>query len=357
MRRLYLLGPFPPPHGGVSVFDANLHRHLAAAGYPCVAKELRQHPEVGRDPVLPSFSSVWRHFRGAGQRDVCLDSGTIFVEYRGGTAPAAWELLKRVRRFRWVKVIHDGTLPERFGGFEQSRQRLVRRLAGLVDAFLVTGAGLGEWLTGPLGVQAPVSRIGSLLPLPPAGAAALPPEAARVLASHRRTVCSVGAFLPDYGFPALAEAVERVRAHGGPDVGLLLIDGGFVLEPTADCRAAVTAGRPWVTALTGVPHASTLEVLRRCDLFVRGTRTESYGLSRVESIICGTPVLATPTGETRGMELFPFGDSATLASRIAARLARDKEPPDPSVAAEYAAAAQENLVAILQALGPPGGGA
>jgi hypothetical protein len=49
---------------------------------------------------------------------------------------------------------------------------------------------------------------------------------------------------------------------------------------------------------------------------VRAVRSESYGLSRVEAVCQGTPVVATRTGQTRGMHCYTFGDVEGLSAQL-----------------------------------------
>jgi glycosyltransferase involved in cell wall biosynthesis len=67
-------------------------------------------------------------------------------------------------------------------------------------------------------------------------------------------------------------------------------------------------------------------------VFVRGTRLESFGLSRVEAVLGGTPVVTTSSGETRYMRLYPYGDAEQLAAEVLSVVA---SPPDLREAREY----------------------
>jgi len=141
-------------------------------------------------------------------------------------------------------------------------------------------------------------------------------EIEQALSNHSKMVCSIGVFTPEYGFEHIAEAIEMVRWDSGQDIGLLLIDGGFILEDYSEYKNKVVQNREWITVLETIPHQQVLEILKRCDVFVRGVAFESYGVSRVESILCGTPVIATPVGETKGMLLYEYGDVSALIANL-----------------------------------------
>ena len=102
--------------------------------------------------------------------------------------------------------------------------------------------------------------------------------------------------------------------------------------------------------LEEVPNPEIYEILRRSNVFVRAFADESYGISRVEALWCGTPVVATRAGETRGMLLYDFGDVEQLVNQLQAvllyPLAEDTNP----WAVLYHREAEENLRTLRRIL-------
>ncbi|HWW75630.1 MAG TPA: glycosyltransferase, partial [Pyrinomonadaceae bacterium] len=191
-----------------------------------------------------------------------------------------------------------------------------------------------------------------LLPVPYRDAEGeLPAEVEGVFAGalrHARRVCSVGVFIPEYGFLHAAEAVERLRREAGEDICLVLLDGGFARD--AAYREEVLRGRPWITVLKNVPHPLVFKLLKRCDAFVRGFGLESYGLSRVEAVWAGLPVVATRAGETRGMLLYDFGDVDALTEQLRRALSGRHARATEEWAALFAREAEQNLAAVAAKL-------
>lgn len=349
-KKVVLLGPYPPPHGGVSIYVSTLFEHLKTRGLQLWTygdREMRA-PNVRfmKDKRRDIVPLLLREGRG-----VRLGDCTHFLfEYPSALVPV-WLLLKRLLGFEWVKIIHDGSLPTRHVAFSPARRTLFRLAAGGVTEFVVVSAELERWLREELRVTQPVSVVKSLLPVARAAERdALPAELEATLADYTRRgrrVCSVGAFIHEYGFLHAAEAVERVRRETGEDVGLVLLDGDFAADESY--RDAVLRGREWVTVLKNVAHAHVFEIMRRSDAFVRGFGLESYGLSRVEAIWCGLPVVATRAGETRGMLLYDFGDVDELTRQLKRALAGEHATAEWADA--YTREAEENLKAITAKLG------
>ncbi|HVF45050.1 MAG TPA: glycosyltransferase family 4 protein [Pyrinomonadaceae bacterium] len=342
-RKIILLGPLPPPYGGVSVFTHSLFESLKRRGAELWAYTGGErggrgvtrfnHRRLGFVPLL---------VRG-GARARILDSSHFLVEHPNPLLVPLWLLLKLLLRFEWVKVVHDGSLPSRYKGFGPLRRMLCRAAVGSVDEFAVVNDEIGEWLRGEMGVRREVSTLNALLPIPPAVFdAPLAPEFEAKLARHARRVCSTGAFTPDYGFEHAAEAVELLRRESGEDIGLLLIDGTFTRDD--EYRERVLRGREWIDVLENVPHPQVLQVFKRCDAFVRGVRYEGYGLSRVEAVWCGTPVVAGRGEESRGILIYDYGDMDALVRYLRKSLF---DPPTQEIrrwGEQFRREAEENLL-------------
>jgi glycogen(starch) synthase len=350
-KKVVLLGPYPPPYGGVSVYVKALHAALRSRGLRLWAYGDEQVQGDGvrfmRDKRRELVPLLRREGRGARVAD-CTH---FLFEYPSALVPV-WVTLKRLLGFEWVKILHDGSLPVRHARFSAARRALFRLAARSVTEFVVVSEELARWLRDEVGVEQPLTHVGSLLPVPYRDAEGeLPAEVGGVFTDamrRARRVCSVGVFIPDYGFLHAALAVERLRRETGEDICLVLLDGDFACDEAY--REEVLRGREWITVLKNVPHPDVFKIFRRCDAFVRGFGLESYGLSRVEAVWAGLPVVATRAGETRGMLLYDFGDVDELTRQLKRALDGEHTQETAEWAATYAREAEENLAAVAAKL-------
>ena len=351
-KKVVLLGPYPPPHGGVSIYVSTLFAHLKARGLHLWTYGDREVCGPGvhfmKDKRRDLVPLLLREGRGARVGD-CTH---FLLEYPSALVPV-WVLLKRLLGFEWVKILHDGSLPVRHARFPVARRALFRWAARSVTEFVVVSEELARWLREEVKVTQPVTHVGSLLPVPYRDVEGeLPAEVDDLFFDalwHARRVCCVGAFIPEYGFLHVAQAVERLRRETGEDVCLVLLDGGFACDEAY--REKVLGDRLRITVLKNVPHPDVFKILKRCDAFVRGFGLESYGLSRVEAIWAGLPVVATRAGETRGMLLYDFGDVDALTRQLKRALAGEHAHATAEWSATYTREAEENLKAIAAKLG------
>lgn len=304
------------------------------------------HRFLGTVPALLS--------EGRGAR--ILDASHFHLEYPNPLLLAAWLLLKPLLGFEWYKNIHDGSLPKRHHTFGRMQRWLFKRAVDRVDLFVVVSEELRRWLQEDLKVRQPIVVVPGLLPpgtgeqdsRSPAGEEVLQPYLSR-----EKRVCSIGVFYPSYGFQHVAQAVEQIRQRTGKDIGLLLLDGGFVRDESY--RDEVLRGRGWVTVLEKVPNPEVAPILKRSHVFVRAFADESYGLSRIEALWAGIPVVATRAGETRGMLLYDFGDIEQLIGQLQSALTEPCSDQTDQWRAHYRKEAEENLEKLANVLGvgPP----
>ena len=313
----------------------------------------------GAQPKDPSVRFVAHRRLGTlraliaeGPQSRILDASHFHLEYPNALLLLVWLTLKWWLGFEWYKNVHDGSLPKRYPKFGALRRWLFHRAANAVDEFVVVSEDLRNWLRDEAKVPGPITVVPGLLPKKPgANEGHLSSMTENLLAPYlaRPTrVCSIGVFFPSYGFRDVAEAVEELRQRTGKDIGLVLVDGGFVRDE--DYRDEVLCDREWITVLEEVSHSDVSEILKRSDVFVRAFADESYGISRIEALWSGTPVIATRAGETRGMMLYDFGDVEQLVNQLQSVLLYPAiQEPNPW-AARYRLEAEENLQALARVL-------
>ncbi|MFN2530012.1 MAG: glycosyltransferase family 4 protein [Pyrinomonadaceae bacterium] len=344
-KPLIFLGPLPPPYGGVSVFLSTLFSHVRDSNVrlwtytgnvtPDEHIERFNHRRLGVNSLLLKHGSNAR----------IVDFSHFHLEYPNPILLPVWLAAKGLLGFYWYKCICDGSLPDRYSSFSPLQKLLFDSALRRVDEFIVVGDELKQWLTNKNNVRQKVTVIRSLLRSRDdqmSVQASLDVESRlNGFLQHEKRVCSIGTFISDYGFDQVANAVEKLRAHTGDNIGLLLIDGAFATDETY--KRQVVANRSWVTVVAGVPNRQVYEMLRHCDLFVRAFRSESYGISRVEAIWCGVPVIATDVGETRGMLTYRFGDDEKLTELIRSVLMKEVYLELETAAAMFYEEADQNV--------------
>jgi glycosyltransferase involved in cell wall biosynthesis len=331
-----------------------LNEFLRSFGFEC---ELKIYPKAiirESGSVRPNFISIYNNFYKISKNDICLDSSTLFIEYPSIHAILSWFLIKLLKRFKWIKVIHDGSLPSRYETFGIVRKSFCRLSIRFVDEFVAVSEDIYFWLRNNMKVKQKVSLIKSLFPITSnLSNSSLSAEIEESISRYDKLVCSIGVFIPTYGFEHIAVAVESLRRESGLNIGLLLIDGSFAVDENYESE--ILQKREWIIVLKNVPHPQVLEFLKRSHVFVRGYEFESYGLSRVEALWSGTPVVATRVGETRGMLLYDFGNEKELIQQIKRALFHPPTEKIKEWGDYFYKEANDNLMALIRLIDPQRG--
>ncbi|MFG1779339.1 glycosyltransferase family 4 protein [Micromonospora sp. NPDC049048] len=313
--RVCVVGPLPPPMGGI------------ARGVALLASRFRDDP-LFRIEVI-DIAQRWRGVHEltpgrrlvAGMRQVTAGAVALRRTLAAGRADVVHlnsaggpgvlrdlALLSIARAYRRPAIyhLHFGRIPE-IAGRDSREWRLLATAMRLATAVVVLD-GASEAIVR--------SRV------PTAWAQRLPNgvDLDRLPAPHRdpapaeRTVLFVGWVLPAKGVEDLLAAW---RTAAQPRWRLLFVGP---VDP-AYLRSVTERHRPpaSVSFLGELPHADVLAMMGRCDLFVLPSHTEGFPNVVVEAMALGCPVVATDVGAIA--EILGDGSGVVVAPSDPAGLA------------------------------------
>lgn len=215
---------------------------------------------------------------------------------------------------------------------------LIRRTGRAADASVAVCRALADTL---LGWGTPPSRVHVIRngvdtrrfhPVP------MPTARAQLGLDGEPLLISVGHLVPVKGHELTLEALSLLLPRH-PRIHLCLVGDGPLREPLRDrARALGIADR--VTFAGAVPNDQLSAWFSAADAMVLASRSEGWANVLLESMACGTPVVATDVGGTGEVvgdsglgRLVPAGDPAAIAAAIEGQLAC---PPDRAAVRAYA---------------------
>lgn len=313
--RLVLIGPLPPPHGGVSTFLERLALAAPRAIRIILDTGTGEDPrhrdldiEVRQLPAGPvaAWLALREHMRDVRDDDVVV----LNVSHPQGIL----RYLPVLTADRHAAVVlHHGTPSARAGLLGKAVELLTERLfRHSVDLVVCLTDSQAEFVRESYGVpEGSIRYSSSYVPVDMVLDDRLPPPSRpaniRVVASGEpRTYHHFDELLEVWRESGFGDQAELVICLYGPE--------NVELESTLDAMASETSS---VTVHRELDAWGFLEVLRAGDVYVRNASIDAFGIAVADAIRLGLEVVATDVCERYpGCRLIPARDREALRQAL-----------------------------------------
>jgi glycogen(starch) synthase len=314
--KILLIGPRPPPHGGISVHVSGIHRQLMASGVTCSVLDMnaiRPGFRFGRTLIRHAYDGWTLHFHTNGHN---VKSWLIAL----GCGMAGQS------RAGCILTLHSGMVPS----YLETARFWRRRLAVLTCSFYRLVICVNPEIRNALisrGVHAKRTEILPAFLSADSTQVTPKPQLQEWIGRHQPLLSTVLFFRPEYGFDLLVAGLARLRVRY-PSLGCLVMGSGeHSIEAERQIRAANLEGN--VLLLGDVDHDTCLSLMSACDVFLRPTLEDGDSISVREALSLGVPVVASRVG-TRpdGAILFHPGSVEEMLAKVelALNARRGKQP-------------------------------
>lgn len=314
--RVLLLGPYPPPHGGVQTNLVAIREFLLKNGVPCSVINITRHRKPDADDVyypegpaqviqlLARLNYDLLHLHIGGMLTNRLLALSLVC--------ARWPGKKSVMTF------HSGGFPSTPEGQALGPSSFAGFVLRSFDGIIGVNDEIISFLQ-KLRVRSGRARLISPYAFLGGDGAALPPGLENFFASHDPVLTSVGLLEPEYDLPSQIDAITPIRKKF-PNAGLLMIGSGS-LESSLREKIAASPSSTHILLPGDVPHASTMQAMKRSRMLLRTTLYDGDALSVREALQLGTPVIATDNGmRPAGVRLIPKLDLQALVAEVESEL-------------------------------------
>jgi glycosyltransferase involved in cell wall biosynthesis len=313
-----LLGPYPPPHGGVQVNLVAIQKLLLARQIAVNVINLTRHRRPSHDGVYYPETGLQV------VRLILATPATIIHLHIGGELTSRLLALALVCCMlpgrKTVLTFHSGGYPSSPQGQTASPWTLRGFVLRRFDRVIAINEQL-EKLFQHFGVRP--DRIRFILPyvLPKhVPDAELPPAIELFFRTHERVLLSMGWLEPEYDYPLQIRALARLR-RTFPSAGLAIFGDGR-LEKDLRALAGATGVSEHVLLAGDVPHSVALEAMARSTVFLRTTLYDGDSISVREALHLGVPVIASDNGmRPPGVTLVPMENEDAVVEAASTLLA------------------------------------
>jgi glycogen(starch) synthase len=336
--RILLLGPFPPPHGGVQTNLVAIRNYVRGHGIGCAVVNLTRFRRADVDEVYFPRSAF-----GVMRLLLTLRYDILHVHHGGNITPrllGLWLVCTLIPRRKTVITFHSGGYASSAAGRASGARTLRAWILRRFDMLIVVNPEM-EGLFRRMRVLD--ERIRLICPYAvdaEAPSAELPEPLHRFFESHQPVCLTVGLLEPEYDLELQIDVLGRLReAH--PNAGLVIAGSGSLEPELRDYIAARPYARD-VLLYGDMPHAITLRAIAECSVFLRTTLYDGDSVAVREALHLGTRVIATDNGmRPGGVTLVPPHNTDALIEAIGGALSAGGS------VAPAGESGQENLEAVL----------
>ena len=316
--KILLIGPYPPPHGGISVHILEAHVQLTEAGMPCRVLNTERQPDQGGSYARARqwaslVSELARHAR----------QGWTLHLHTNGHNWKSWALAMVCGlaggKSGCLLTVHSGMAPAYLRRVPASQRAMARLASSFFNRLVCVSpeirAAVLELGVPPERVDVLPAYLGSRKPT-----ISLDKNLAGWLAGHRPVLSTALFFRPEYGFDLLLAGLARLRRRR-PDIGCVIMGSG---EHRAQAKRQIRQENLEhnVLLLGDVDHDTCLSVIAASDVFVRPTLEDGDSVSVREALSLGIPVVASATGtRPAGVTLFETGSVDDMLRKLELALA------------------------------------
>jgi len=328
--RVLLLGPYPPPHGGVQTNLVAIREYLLKNGFPCSVINITRHRKPDAHEVYYPEGPV-----GVVQLLARVKYDLLHLHIGGMLSNRLLALAlvcARWPRKRSVLTFHSGGFPATPEG--QALRPV--SFAGFVLRSFDGVIGVNDEIISFLrrmGVRAERARLISPYAFLGGDGTGFPSALETFFLSHDPVLTSVGLLESEYDLPLQIEALTPIRQKFS-NAGLLMIGSGS-LESSLREKIAASPSAAHILLPGDVPHASTIQAMARSRVLLRTTLYDGDALSVREALQLGTPVIATDNAmRPPGVRLILKSDLQELVSAIEMELRQPASPKTTAVSDE-----------------------
>jgi glycosyltransferase involved in cell wall biosynthesis len=312
--KVLFVGPYPPPHGGISVHVSSAHARMKRAGL--------QSSVLNIDPRAPE-SDAYIKISGSLDflcklfRHVC-DDWTLHVHTNGHNWKS-WAITLVCGIAAQLGPVATLTLHSGMASayvrdapyWKRTFMRLACRLYGQLTCI----NGEIASAVADLGVAGEHIRISPAFSTVEPPRVLLPREIEAWADQHSPVIAATMFFRAEYGFDLLVEAASRLRSRH-PRLGCLVMGTGENCPQASDLLARRRLTE--VVRLAGdLDHDLCLALIARSTVFVRPTFCDGDSISVREALAFGVPVVASKVGtRPEGVLLFEAGDVNGLVQQL-----------------------------------------
>jgi glycosyltransferase involved in cell wall biosynthesis len=317
-REIILIGPYPPPYGGISVHIKNLADYLATSGYRlkwlCIAEKVLRDIDGTNTFRFQNYHRIICYLlkKGKAFYHIHVSGLGSFRRVFFGIIP------KMMNRSKIVLTLHSGSFPIELNKQSKPIRFLVGLLLKLIDHFICVNELIQKAICS-LGIDPKKTSI------VPAFAVncdlthmELPSPILTFYQNHSPVLATMGySYETHYGFDLSIRAVTALREFY-PRIGLVIAGPKNTDRHFEKLKSSFDLiNKPFILIAGEIEYPVNLLIIKNCDVYLRPTDHDGDAVSIREALALNIPVVASRTSfRPDGILLFDIRDYEGMVSNI-----------------------------------------
>jgi glycogen(starch) synthase len=320
--RVLLVGPYPPPYGGMAVQIREWHDRLTQLdGFECSVLNIGESRTEMVDGCIPvvGYADYVRKLYDFAKRGYLFHLVTTGHSFKSWLSAFGCALVGMKNRRRTVLVFGSGDAPEYMRKASMLSRLIIRGTLRLGGRIVCRNEQMRKAVIGMGAESSKISVLPGFLGIQSHLRAPVPAAIREFTEKHSHVLGATvyvpesGVLLPEYGIELVIGALQKLGA-AYPRLGVLVVGPG----PEVKSQIEGLDGLDQHVMFTGaLPNDVVLGVMKKLTIFVRPTYTDGDSISVREALALGIPVVASDTGyRPDGVILFKKGDLQDFMGKL-----------------------------------------
>jgi glycogen synthase len=314
--KLLLVGPYPPPYGGIAMTVFDLQQYLLEQrGCDVEVLNIGEGRAVingqciGARGALDFFHKVMSFAR----RGYLIHLETNGHNLKSWISALICSVAGYLNGRKTIIAFGSGNLPAYLLQVNRLKKVVVKAVLALAGVVICRNQNMVEAITNIGRRRERIEIVPGFMGLHTRTPCEIPEDVRTFCDIHTPLIGATVTLEPEYGASLALQGIQRLLRNY-PRVGLVLLGIGSKAEKQLPAYASV---RKHVFLAGAVDANLALSIMQRLDLFVRPTYFDGDSLSVREALALGIPVVASNTGlRPKGVVLFEPGKIDDLDEKL-----------------------------------------
>jgi len=347
--KVLLVGPYPPPYGGMATQISEWHRHLAKLEtYECAILNIGESRKANLEGCIPArgYWDFLRKLYGFTARGYIIHLVTNGHNFKSWLCALICTMAGYLNGRKTVIVFGSGNLPVYLRQVSGWKRLVVRTVVRGAGSIVVRNKDM-VYALEEFGDKPRIEVVPGFMGLNGRQFGPLPQAVDEFCNTHEPVLGATANLSPEYGVPLALQAVQQMLKRY-PKLGVILIG----IRPEAEKHLSeLSLVREHVLLAGELAPDVTLSVMKRLSVFLRPTYFDGDSLSVREALAVGVPVVASDTGfRPDGLRLFKVGDCVDLCHQLHMALEKRMAAPRPSEPRQFEEGSARRMLELYRRL-------